>query len=257
MTRWKHGPVTGGNTRVDRGRTGRGGRRTGRGEHRHLRHVQHTPRRGSCRKRPGRAHHDSFAAPTTASTSGARSCGMNLSSSMSRHQVVIAGAGPTGLMLAAELTLAGIDAVVVERRATQNLESSRSRGLHARTIEVLDQRGVADRFLAEGQAMQVQAFAGVPLDISDFPSRHPYGLALYQSEFERILAAWVDELGAPIIREREVTGFVAGRRRRRGRALQRPVRAGPVSRRAATGDAAWCERRRGSSSPAGIRPPAG
>ena len=135
---------------------------------------------------------------------------MNLSSSMSRHEVVIAGAGPTGLMLAAELTLAGIDAVVVERRATQNLESSRSRGLHARTIEVLDQRGVADRFLAEGQAMQVQAFAGVPLDISDFPSRHPYGLALYQSEFERILAAWVDELGAPIIREREVTGFVQG-----------------------------------------------
>ncbi len=129
---------------------------------------------------------------------------------MSRHQVVIAGAGPTGLMLGAELALAGIDAVVVERRATQNLESSRSRGLHARTIEVLDQRGVADRFLAEGQAMQVQAFAGVPLDISDFPSRHPYGLALYQSEFERILAAWVDELGAPIIRRREVTGFVQG-----------------------------------------------
>jgi 3-(3-hydroxy-phenyl)propionate hydroxylase len=127
---------------------------------------------------------------------------------MNRHEVVIAGAGPTGLMLAAELMLAGIDVVVVERRATQNLESSRSRGLHARTIEELDQRGIADRFLAEGQALQVQRFAGVPLDISDFPTRHNYGLALLQHQFERILADRVDELGVPIIREREVVGFV-------------------------------------------------
>jgi 3-(3-hydroxy-phenyl)propionate hydroxylase len=135
---------------------------------------------------------------------------MNQLSAMNQHEVVIAGAGPTGLMLAAELMLAGIDVVVVERRATQDLESSRSRGLQARTIEVLDQRGVADRFLAEGQAMQVQAFAGVPLDISDFPARHNYGLALLQHQFERILAAWVNELGAPIIRERDVSGFVQG-----------------------------------------------
>jgi 2-polyprenyl-6-methoxyphenol hydroxylase-like FAD-dependent oxidoreductase len=127
---------------------------------------------------------------------------------MTEHAVVIAGAGPTGLMLAAELMLAGIDVVVVERRATQELDGSRSGGLHARTIEVLDQRGVADRFLAEGQAMQVQAFGGVPLDISDFPTRHNYGLALWQSHFERILADWVSELGVPIVREREVTGFV-------------------------------------------------
>ncbi|HXA34444.1 MAG TPA: FAD-dependent monooxygenase, partial [Acidimicrobiales bacterium] len=89
---------------------------------------------------------------------------------------------------------------------SQELESSRSRGLHSRTIEVLDQRGVADRFLAEGQAMQVQAFAGIPLDISDFPTRHNYGLALGQHHFERILAAWVSELGVPIVRRREVTG---------------------------------------------------
>jgi 3-(3-hydroxy-phenyl)propionate hydroxylase len=127
---------------------------------------------------------------------------------MTEHAVVIAGAGPTGLMLAAELMLAGIDVVVVERRATQELDGSRSGGLHARTIEVLDQRGVADRFLAEGQAMQVQAFGGVPLDISDFPTRHNYGLALWQSHFERILADWVSELGVPIVGEREVTGFV-------------------------------------------------
>ena len=120
--------------------------------------------------------------------------------------VVIAGGGPTGLMLAAELALAGIDTRIVERRATQELESSRSRGLHARTIEVLDQRGVAERFLAEGQAMQVQAFAGIPLDISDFPTRHNYGLALLQSRFEVILAEWVRQLGVPISRERDVIG---------------------------------------------------
>ena len=126
---------------------------------------------------------------------------------MTEHAVVIAGGGPTGLMLAAELRLAGTDVVVVERRDTQELDGSRSGGLHARTLEVLDQRGVADRFLAEGQATQVQAFAGVPLDISDFPTRHNYGLALWQSHFERILADWVSELAVPIIRSRDVTGL--------------------------------------------------
>jgi len=131
-------------------------------------------------------------------------------SSLAEHAVVIAGGGPTGMMLAAELTLAEIDVLVVERRASFKLESARSRGLHARTIEVLDQRGIVDRFLAEGKAAQVQAFAGVLLDISDFPTRHPYGMALLQSRFERILAGWLDELGVPILREREVTGFTQG-----------------------------------------------
>jgi len=126
---------------------------------------------------------------------------------MTNHAVVIAGGGPTGMMLAGELSLAGTDVAIVERRAHQELDGSRSGGLHSRTIEVLDQRGIADRFLAEGQAMQVQAFAGVPLDISDFPTRHNYGLALWQSQFERILAAWISELGVPIDRGREVTGF--------------------------------------------------
>ncbi|HEX4404454.1 MAG TPA: FAD-dependent monooxygenase [Polyangia bacterium] len=123
------------------------------------------------------------------------------------HAVVIAGGGPTGLMLAAELALARVDVAIVERRATQELEGSRAGGLHARTIEVLDQRGVADRFLAQGKAMQVAGFAMVPLDISDFPTRHNYGLALWQDRIERILAGWVDELGVPVHRAREVAGF--------------------------------------------------
>jgi 3-(3-hydroxy-phenyl)propionate hydroxylase len=126
---------------------------------------------------------------------------------MTGHAAVIAGGGPTGMMLAAELTLGGVDVAVIERRASQDLPGSRSGGLHSRTIEVFDQRGVADRFLAEGRAMQVQAFASIPLDISDFPTRHNYGLALWQDDFERILAAWVAELGVQITRETEVTGF--------------------------------------------------
>jgi 3-(3-hydroxy-phenyl)propionate hydroxylase len=126
---------------------------------------------------------------------------------MTEHAVVIAGGGPTGLMLAGELALAGIDVLIVERRANQELDSTRARGLHSRTIEVLDQRGIADRFLAAGEAVQIQGFARIPLDISDFPTRHNYGLALLQTHFERILAGWVAELGVPIAREREVTGF--------------------------------------------------
>jgi 3-(3-hydroxy-phenyl)propionate hydroxylase len=127
---------------------------------------------------------------------------------MTKHAVVIAGGGPTGLMLAAELALSRVDVAIVERRANQDLAGSRAGGLHSRTIEVLDQRGIADRFLSQGKVMQVVGIAMVPLDISDFPTRHNYGLALWQEGIERILAAWVDELGVSIYREREVTGFV-------------------------------------------------
>src|SRR5262245_61044676 len=126
---------------------------------------------------------------------------------MTEHEVVVAGGGPTGLMLAAELTLAGTDVVVVERRANQDLDGSRAGGLHSRTLEVLDQRGVAERFLAEGQAHPRVGYAQIPLDISDFPSRHNYLLALWQRDFERILAGWVGELGVPILRRREVVGL--------------------------------------------------
>ncbi len=126
---------------------------------------------------------------------------------MTEHAVVIAGGGPTGLMLAGELALAGVDVAIVERRASQELPGSRAGGLHSRTIEVLDQRGIADRFLSQGQVAQVQGFSGTPLDISDFPTRHPYGLGLWQNHIERILAGWVGELAVTIYRGREVTGF--------------------------------------------------
>jgi hypothetical protein len=102
------------------------------------------------------------------------------------------------------------------------------RGLLSRTIEVLDQRGVAERFLEEGQTSPAHGFAGIPLDISDFPTRHNYVLARWQRDFERILAGWVDELGVPIRREREVTGFAqddAG-----GRPVARSLRVGQAGR---------------------------
>lgn len=121
---------------------------------------------------------------------------------------MIAGGGPTGLMLAAELALAKADVAIVERRASQDLTGTRAGGLHARSIEILDQRGVADRFLREGKVTQLAGFAWTRLDVSDLPTRHAYGLALRQNHIERILADWVEELGVPVYRNREVTGFV-------------------------------------------------
>jgi 3-(3-hydroxy-phenyl)propionate hydroxylase len=126
---------------------------------------------------------------------------------MTEHAVVIAGGGPTGLMLAAELKLAGVDVVVVERRTSQDLDGKRAGGLHSRTIEVLDQRGVAERFLSEGQTHPFVGYAGTFLDIGDFPTRHNYILALWQNRIEPILADWVEELGVSILRGREVVGF--------------------------------------------------
>lgn len=127
---------------------------------------------------------------------------------MRNHSVVIAGGGPTGLMLAGELALAGVDVVVVERRPNQELSGARALGISSRTIEVLDQRGIADRFLSAGQTAQVTGFAVTRLGLSDFPTRHNYVLALRQKYIERILADWVTELEVPILYGRDITGFI-------------------------------------------------
>jgi 2-polyprenyl-6-methoxyphenol hydroxylase-like FAD-dependent oxidoreductase len=126
---------------------------------------------------------------------------------MTEHAVVIAGGGPAGMMLAAELALAKVDVAVVERRPDHVLVGSRAGGFHSRTIEVLDQRGVADRFLAEGQVAQVATFGTTVLDMSDFPTRHPYSLGIWQNQIERIMAAWIAELPVRIRYGCEVLGF--------------------------------------------------
>ena len=126
---------------------------------------------------------------------------------MTGHAVVIAGAGPAGMMLAAELALANIDVALVERRPDHVLVGSRAGGFHSRTIELLDQRGVVDRFLAEGQTAQAAIFGSTILDMSDFPTRHPYSLGIWQNKIERIMAAWIAELPVHMHYGREVTGF--------------------------------------------------
>jgi 2-polyprenyl-6-methoxyphenol hydroxylase-like FAD-dependent oxidoreductase len=126
---------------------------------------------------------------------------------MSMHAVVIAGGGPTGMMLAAELALAKVDVAVVEQRPDHVLVGSRAGGFHSRTIEVLDQRGVAERFLAEGQVAQATMIGTTVLDMSDFPTRHPYSLGIWQNKIERILAGWIAELPVRIYYGREVIGF--------------------------------------------------
>jgi 2-polyprenyl-6-methoxyphenol hydroxylase-like FAD-dependent oxidoreductase len=126
---------------------------------------------------------------------------------ITEHAVVIAGGGPTGLMLAGELALAGVDVAIVERRESQDLDGLRAGGLHIRTLEVLDQRGIADRFISQGQVFRCAPFAGITLDTSDLPTRHNYFLALWQTHIERILAEWVGDLAVPVYRSREVTSF--------------------------------------------------
>jgi 3-(3-hydroxy-phenyl)propionate hydroxylase len=126
---------------------------------------------------------------------------------MIEHEIVIVGGGPTGLMLASELALAGVDVAIVERRANQDVPGRRAGGLHSRTLEILDQRGIVDRFISEGKKYPSLRFHATTLDLTGFPSRHNYLLALAQRHFERVMAAWVDELPVKIYREREVTGF--------------------------------------------------
>src|SRR5262249_31927961 len=156
----------------------------------------YSPRR-ACGKSPSVRQHR---APSRTDRHGGREMRVSANqemdpAAMTEHAVLIVGAGPTGLMLAGELKLARGDVAIVGRRATQDLVGTRALGLHSRTLEVFDQRGIADRFLAQGKVAQVNGFAGVHLDLGDQPTRHPYGLALSQSHIERILAAWVEELG--------------------------------------------------------------
>ncbi|MEV7627137.1 FAD-dependent monooxygenase [Actinoplanes sp. NPDC089786] len=121
--------------------------------------------------------------------------------------MIVVGAGPTGLMLAGELALAGVRVRVVERRDSPQ-RHSRALTLHPRSVEVLDQRGLADAFLVEGKPVPGWHFAGLPtrLDFAALDSRHGYTLFLAQAQTERLLTEWVRDLGVPISRGSAVTG---------------------------------------------------
>lgn len=122
--------------------------------------------------------------------------------------VIVVGAGPTGLMLAAELGLAGVRVVVLEK-LTGPTGQSRGRGLHARSVELMDQRGLLDRFLAVSEKFQVGGlFGGIAKPWPDsLDTAHPYGLATPQPVTERLLEERAVELGAEIRRGREVVGL--------------------------------------------------
>jgi 2-polyprenyl-6-methoxyphenol hydroxylase-like FAD-dependent oxidoreductase len=126
------------------------------------------------------------------------------------EQVVIAGGGPTGLMLACELRLAGADVLVLERLAEPSGES-RAGGIHARTMEIFDMRGILEPFLAEGRRIPGAHFAGIPLDLSgleeQYRTKYPFLLNILQRHIERLLEALAADLGVRVRREVALTGL--------------------------------------------------
>ncbi|HEY3712778.1 MAG TPA: FAD-dependent monooxygenase [Amycolatopsis sp.] len=125
---------------------------------------------------------------------------------MESTSVLIAGGGPTGLMLACELRLAGIDVLVADRLERRG-DESRAGGMHPRTLEVLDQRGMLAPFQAQGRPIQAGHFSGIGLDFSRFDTRYPYTLVLLQSKVERLLEARLAELGGRVRWSSEITGL--------------------------------------------------
>src|SRR5436190_1669299 len=123
---------------------------------------------------------------------------MNSTDTAPRFQVVVVGAGPTGLMLACELKLSGVDVIILEKRATGTVGESRAPGIHARTLESFEQRGLLDRFLERGRRQPFVMFGGIPVLPQQFDQQWPSGLILAQHETERILAERATELGVSI-----------------------------------------------------------
>jgi len=121
--------------------------------------------------------------------------------------VIVVGGGPTGVMLASELRLHGVRVLIVEKDA-EPTRVARALGLHARTIEVLDQRGLLDRFLALGTQYPLGGFAGISKPVPDgLDTAHPYLLGIPQTTTERLLTEHATEVGVEIRRGAELVGL--------------------------------------------------
>ncbi|MBT2401743.1 FAD-dependent oxidoreductase [Streptomyces sp. ISL-100] len=125
-----------------------------------------------------------------------------------RSNVIVVGAGPTGLLLAGDLAAEGVPVTVVERRPRGISNLTRAFGVHARTLEQLDARGLADELVTTGQIVtRLELFGSLALDISDLPSRFPYLLVTPQFEVEKLLLRRAEENGATFVYGAEVTGL--------------------------------------------------
>jgi 2-polyprenyl-6-methoxyphenol hydroxylase-like FAD-dependent oxidoreductase len=122
--------------------------------------------------------------------------------------VIVAGGGPTGVMLAGELRLHGVHVVVLDKE-TEPTRIVRSLGLHVRSIEVMDQRGLLDRFLAHGQQYPLGGyFAGIAKPAPErLDTTHPYVLGIPQPITDRLLTEHASELGAELRRGCELVGL--------------------------------------------------
>jgi 2-polyprenyl-6-methoxyphenol hydroxylase-like FAD-dependent oxidoreductase len=126
----------------------------------------------------------------------------------SSADVIVVGAGPTGLMLACELALAGVQVRLLDRRGKQQSNITRAFAVHARTLELLDARGMADELVSRGVPVhEVQPAPGASVDLRELETRFPMILIAPQSGTEHVLERRARELGVEIVRGTEVVGL--------------------------------------------------
>lgn len=123
-------------------------------------------------------------------------------------RVIVVGAGPTGLLLAGDLAAAGTEVVLLEKRSAALSNLSRAFAVHARSLELLDARGLADDLVRTGRTVRdLRLFDRLRLNLDDLPGRFPFVLVTPQYEVERLLRRRLDELGVHVRHDTEVTGI--------------------------------------------------